>query len=200
MSEGETSVLRLVLAIGRWFRNDIARDHLKTLGIKGYQALELISKWPACMAVVLMAVIVIGGVLSRYVFESPLYWVEEYNGYLQALVTLLPLAWVLMHSGHIRLTLVTQFLPQRAAGYHGLVTSVISLGVIIWLTIATTQVAIGSFVDGTRAFTVQLTPLGPVQLLMPVGLGLFAIAIMVDIGRKVRALGTRSKNAQEEIV
>ena len=133
-----------------------------------------------------MGLFVIAGVLARYVFKNPIHWVDEYNGYLMALVTLLPLAWVLMRVGHIRLTTLTQLLPKRAAKYLEIALDLVSLGIVIILLWGTTQLTIDSFVTGRRVWSVVETPLGPVQLVMPIGLGLFAIAIIASIIQRIR--------------
>ncbi len=163
---------------------------LKKLVIGIYQSLNSIGEWPAFLAILIMGVSVIAGIVARYVFNSPFHFIDEYNGYLYVVVILLPLAWVLRHSEHIRIDLVVKALPQRAANYLEMATILVSLGLVIVLTIGTTQLVITSFTRGTRAFTFLLTPLGPVQLIMPIGLGLFAIQIMVVIAKRIKTWGT----------
>lgn len=155
-----------------------------------YKILNSISEWPGFLAILAMGASVIIGVIARYAFGYPLLFVEEYNGYLNALVIVLPLAWVLRHSEHIRINLVVKALPQRAANYLDMATILVSLGVIILLIIGTTQLVMTSFASGRQAWSALETPLAPVQLIVPIGLGLFAIQIMVDIAKRVKAWGT----------
>ena len=158
----------------------------------------LVSKWPALIAVVAMMVIMISGIVARYVFNQPLHWIDEYVGYLMALVTLLPLAWVLLHARHIRLTLIIQGLPGRGSNYLQLITDFIALAVTGVLLISTIQMVRNSFATGMRAWTVRETPLGPVQLLMPIGFGLFAIAVIIDIIHRIRGVRAPSEEGGED--
>lgn len=171
---------------------------LKVLGVRVYEImLNLISKWPSLIAILVMTVTIIVGTISRYWFNNPLHFVDEFNGYLMAMVTLLPLAYVLVRPGHIKLNLVTQFLRPRVAAYFELFNMVISLLTVVVLFIGTTRVAIESFATHARDWTYLQTPLGPLQLMMPIGLGLLAMAIVVDIARWIKTGGKLPKRTAE---
>ena len=153
-----------------------------------YQSLKSASAWPGFLAIIFMVVFVITGVIARYAFEYPLHFVDEYNGYMYVAVIYLPLAWVLRTSDHIRIDLLPKALPQRAAGYLDMATITASLAFVILLTIGTIQMVMISFERGTRAFTYLETPLAPVQLIIPIGLGLFAIQIVIDIVKRIKSI------------
>ena len=153
------------------------------------QVLNFISEWPGLLAILIMAVTVVMGVTSRYIFHYPLHFVDEYNGYLNAVVIMLPLAYVLKRAGHIRLSVVVNALPQRVAKSLDLVTILVSFSIVIVLIISAIRLVIKSFASGTLAYTVLATPLAPVQLIIPIGLVLFAIQIMVEIAKRIRTWG-----------
>ncbi|MFC1961667.1 TRAP transporter small permease subunit [Chloroflexota bacterium] len=135
-----------------------------------------------------MVAIVIVGVNARYVFNHPLPFIDEYEGYLMVLVIMLPLSWVLRRAKHIRIPVFVNMLPPRAVNYLDLATIIVALLVITVLIIATTQLVVSSFASDTRAWSLMRTPLGPIQLIMPIGLSLFAIQILVEIARRIKAL------------
>ena len=158
-------------------------------GTRLSRTLHFISGWPGVLAVLAMLATVIIGVVSRYAFGKPLHFVNEYNGFFNVAVVFLPLAWVLTRAEHIRLDIVIRVLPRRAVHYLEIVTLLVSLAVIIVLVIGTTNGVIDSFANDRRSWGVMLTPLGPIELMMPVGLSLLAIQTMVIIANRIKGVG-----------
>ena len=156
---------------------------------EAYQTTDFISKWAPFVAILAAGAMIVVGVTSRYVFNYPLLFVDEYSAYLYVVIVLLPLSYVLRTAGHIRLNIVVKALPRRVASYLDIVTIFVSLGVIIVLTVGATQLAMDSLVVGRVAWTPMATPLGPVQLIVPIGLGLIAIQIIVEIAHRIKAQG-----------
>ncbi|MFC2056184.1 TRAP transporter small permease [Chloroflexota bacterium] len=156
--------------------------------VKGVSStLSFLSEWPGFFAILAMAAIVVAGVIARYVLNYPLHFVDEYAGYANAVVIFFALSWVLKHATHIRINLVINTLPKQIADYVDIATILASLGVVLVLIIATTRLAMNSFAAGLRSWSIMETPQGPVQLIMPIGLGLFAIQIIVEIVRRIKA-------------
>lgn len=164
--------------------------NMKILGglVRGvFSTLKFLSKWAGFVAVLAMVAMVVVGITARYVFNYPLHFVAEYTGYADTAVIFLALSWVLRHATHIRINLVVNALPKQAAHYLDMATILVSLGVVIVLAIATTGLAMNSFATGLRSWSIMATPQGPVQLIMPIGLGLFAIQIMIEIVHRIKA-------------
>ena len=151
--------------------------------------IDSIGEWPASVAILAMAATIVVGVTSRYVFNHPLFFVEEYNGFFNVAVIFLPLAYVIRHGGHLRLDTLVKALPQRAANYLEIATNLVSLGLVIILDISVTQEVMSSFATGEESWGLTGTPLGPVQLIMPIGLSLFALQIIVEIVKRIKTRG-----------
>ena len=147
----------------------------------------LVGLVPAFGAMLLMIAIIFVGVVLRYIFDRPLPFVDEYSGYLLAMVILFPLAYALKTKGHISVSLVVKMLPQRAATWLEVSTLLISLGFVILILVATTKLTMESFAIGRLAWSPMETPLGPMQLVMPIGLSLFVIGIVAEIAGKIRS-------------
>ena len=143
---------------------------------------------PAFVALLFMIVLIFVGVALRYVFDSPLPFVDEYSGYALATLTLMTLAYALKTKGHIRVDIVVDRLPHRAASYLEIATLLVSLGFVIIILVATTRLTVESFEIGRLAWSPMETPLGPVQLVRPIGLSLFVIGIVAEIAGKIRSL------------
>jgi TRAP-type C4-dicarboxylate transport system permease small subunit len=140
------------------------------------------------IGLIALEAIVVIGILARYVFGYPVPFADEYSGYLMAIVVMLPLSWVLKRAQHVRIDDLIKIFPARVVRYVDLINIFVSLAVVVILTIGTGKLVIASFTKWIRAWSPMETPLGPVQLVLPIGLGLFAIQIIVEI---VRMIGGR---------
>jgi len=138
-----------------------------------------------------MEATVVIGIVARYVFNYPMPFADEYCGYFMALVVMLPLSWVLRHAQHVRIDDLVKVFPVRVVRCIDLINIFVSLAVIVILTIGTGKLVMASFTKGIRAWSAMETPLGPVQLVLPIGLGLFAIQIIVEIVRMIGGEGRR---------
>ena len=148
---------------------------------KGFlHVLDFTSEWPGVLAVIAMLALVFTGVIGRFI-NYPLHFVEEYCGYLEAGLIFLPLSFVLRRAEHIRLDILVDHFPHRIKKFFESGNLIISLGVILVLAIGVTQLIVGSFLTGRRAYSVMETPLWPVQSVILAGLVLFAIQIVMKI-------------------
>lgn len=161
-------------------------DTLRNGAAYASSVLHFIGEWPAFLGTLAMAGTIVFGVTTRYVFNYPMKFVDEWNGYFMAAAALLPLSYVLRHGGHIRLDLLVKALPPRAARPLETATLVISLALVLILLAGTMKLAWESFATDRRAYSALETPLGPVQLIMPLGLALLAVQIVADLARGKR--------------
>jgi len=151
------------------------------------QTVEAVSMWPSFFAVLAMATMVFIGVMSRYL-GRPLYFVEEYTGYLAAVITIVTLAYILKRSTHISVNFIPELLPRRGRIGLETVTMLVSLSVVVLLFIAGTNLVINSFVAHRTAWTIAETPMGWVQLIVPIGLGLLIIQMLFNLVNKIKSL------------
>lgn len=150
------------------------------------RCLDIIGEWPAFLAVLAMGLTIVAGVVARYIFGYPLHFVEEWNGYFNVVLILLPLRYVLKHGGHLGLDITLKYLPRSVLRVLEIATLSLSLVIVIVLTISTTQLTITSFARGTRAFTTSETLLGPIQIVMPIGFAMLAIQTIAELAKKIK--------------
>ena len=155
------------------------------------KVLENISMWPPFFAVLAMALMITVSIFSRY-FGYPLQPVEEYTGYLAAIITMIGLTYILKRSHHIAIDLLPQSLRGKGRIALETITMLVSLGVVILFFITGTNLAIDSLVKHKTSWTVTATPLGWVQLIIPFGLGLFIIQILFELSNKFKTLFSRA--------
>ncbi len=163
---------------------------LSRIGHRFTRTLEGISMWPVFFAVLAMGLMVTTSIISRY-FGYPLQPVEEYTGYLAAIITMIGLTYIQRRSAHISIDLLPQSLPPKGRLALSTITTLVSLAVIVFLFVAGIYIAADSFAKHRVSWTVMETPMGIVQLIIPIGLGLFIIQLIIDLVSKFRSLSSR---------
>lgn len=140
----------------------------------------------AGLATLVIVLLISYDVLMRYFFNQPQLFVDELASFLEVLIIFGGLAWTFTSGGHVRIDLVTAHLggPMRAwLRVVTLLVGVVLLAVVMWVT---GQSALTAFRYG-RVSAVMLYPLWVPMLIIPAGLGLMALAMLVALGRQVRA-------------
>ena len=154
------------------------------------KVLDAVGLWPATAAVLIMIVLVFVNVVIRYLGQ-PLPFADEYAGYMLAMLALLAAGYLVKHNDHISVSIITENLSPRSRACLEIVTRLVALAVIALLFVAVTKLVIVNFQTGRTAWTIMSTPLAPVQLIMPIGFGLFLIQIVIDLIKRVKSLFRR---------
>lgn len=140
----------------------------------------------ACLALAVMLIVEVA-TTSFLRWSQP--WAVEYSGYLLAMTLFAGSGWTLARAGHIRVTVVTQFLPQRTMLWADVLATVFSLGVALFVTWACIGYAMRSFELGSESYYPSRTPLWAPQAMLAFGwtvlcLGLFARAVRLVTGQQ----------------
>lgn len=142
-----------------------------------------------CASLALMAslVMVVIGVIGRYVLKVGVVFVDEYVGYALVAMAFLALSSTLTAEKHIRIDSVVRFLPQKVQAWLEAVTSAVGLAISVFVTVQSSQRVIMSFRGGDLSVSPLETPLYIPQLFIPVGFALLDIALVIYLGNKIRA-------------
>ena len=128
----------------------------------------------------------------RYFLNRPQLLVDEVAPFLLLLVIFGAAAQTFRVGGHVRVDLVTAYLPRPARAWLRVVNLVIGIGflaIVIWVT---TQSALTAFRYG-RVSAVMLYPLWVPMLMIPAGLLLMALCMAGTLRRQWKAaLGTKA--------
>ena len=138
------------------------------------------------LATLVIAGAITSDVLLRYFLNRPLLGVDEIAGFLQVLVVFWGCAYTFQQGGHIRVDLVTSHCSGPVRAWLRVVTlllGLVLLGVVCWVT---TQSALTAY-RYQRVSVVMLFALWPAMLLIPTGLALMGVAMLVALGRQLRA-------------
>ena len=136
---------------------------------------------------VMMALMVGIGAVSRYTIARPIPMVDEFGAYMLVAITFVGAGYVLRERGHVSVDIVIRLLPRRVTAWLMVATDIISILGTIMLTVLTAQVVINAFRVGNRVVGAIDIPLGPVQLLMPIGLLLLLIQFLYVLSTSVRS-------------
>ncbi|MSQ18440.1 MAG: TRAP transporter small permease [Betaproteobacteria bacterium] len=135
----------------------------------------------------LITVLISFDVLMRYFVDAPQLFVDELASYLQILIIFGGLAYTFVSGGHVRVDLLTNSLtPVRRARLRAL-TLLVGCGLVLIVTWVTLQTTITAF-DYGRLSAVMLYPLWLPMAFIPLGLALFAIAMLIALARQLRRL------------
>jgi TRAP-type C4-dicarboxylate transport system permease small subunit len=152
--------------------------------ILGFSA--TISGWIGQWAVLAMVVLIMVGVTFRYVLNLPLAFDAEYTGYLLAVISLVGAAYALKAGSHVRVDILLRSLSPRIQHWLQVITDIISLACIGLLLYHSWNLAYSNLVRGVTSVTPMETPLGLIQMILPLGWTLFLLQLLIEFSRSLR--------------
>lgn len=143
------------------------------------RAIAAISGIGAGIALVAMAALVVVGIVARSVFNVSLPVTIEYSEYLIPVIALGGAAYALRHGAHVRADLVLHRLPLQPRRWLILAGYLAGLAYLVVLAVVTLNTALLSIERGYVSIYPSATPYGYWQLLVPLGLLLFALQLAI---------------------
>ena len=140
----------------------------------------------ACVALLASLVMVVIGVVGRYVLRVGVIFVDEYVGYGLVIMAFMALSSTLTAGKHIRIDTVVSRLPQKVQAWLEAVTAAIGLGISVLVTLQSLQRVIMSIRGGETSVSPLETPLYVPQLFIPVGFALLSFTLVVYVIGKFR--------------
>jgi TRAP-type C4-dicarboxylate transport system permease small subunit len=140
----------------------------------------------AALSAAALALILILEVLATSFLNWSQPWAVEYAIYLQCFVLMLGSGWSLRQGGHIRVSVLLQALPRRAAAVLDQAATAFALGVSGFASYALWAQWARTYDFGSTSFYPMGTPLWIPQGLLAAGVTLLALALLA---RFLRLLG-----------
>ncbi len=138
----------------------------------------------------IMVLLITIDVIGRYFFDRPTYVADELSGYFLVVIIFLSLAQTQKKGKHVISTALTSRLRYGKRKWLELSTSIISLAFITWFAWKTAEGAHQSYILETTTITPLHTPYWIPQLLLPIGLSLFALQLAAHIARLINTWRT----------
>ena len=160
---------------------------------------DRISLWCSNFArwlAVVLTVIVLWEVVARYVFHHPTIWAFDTAMMLFSTMFILGAGYVLLIKAHIKVDVITNYLPLRAQYILDIVYYIVFffpyLFVMIWW--GSLTLAIPMTIAGEISNTSQwLEPIWPWRWLIPVGFFLFLLQAVAEFIRLIKSLRSLRK-------
>ncbi len=125
-------------------------------------------------------------IFLRYFFDKSTMIADEYNGYLYLASIFLGLAYTFLKNGHIRINIVTSRLSEGINGLIDVVASIITLAVLFFILYRTTLFTYDSYELEMLSEAVSETPLYLTQIVMPMGVSLFILAVIAFVIKRLK--------------
>jgi len=140
----------------------------------------------ASFALVMMIAIIAVGALSRYFFNHPFSFVDEYSGYLLVAMGFLAMASALRRNAHITVDIITKALPEKSrlwfdVGSHCI--GILIAGVLFWISL---KLCYENYSTHTLSSTIMETPLWIPQLFIPLGWAAFILLAVVRVKERLK--------------
>jgi len=150
----------------------------------------------SCVSILLIAVGVTFNAVSRYAFNKPYMFVDEYAQYLLVVTFYLGVGYTLRAGKHVMVEMLVGRLGLIVRLSLGMAVSIVSLGALAimcyyaWTGFLSTQRA------GIVSLTPMQTPLALPFLAVAVGMTIFVLEMIVTIVNDAVALGQRTRAGQ----
>jgi len=137
----------------------------------------------SALALLVIVLFVCFEVISRYVFNEPTVWVNEYSTYLLLGITFVGLAYAQKEGSHIQVELLLGYLPEPIRLKLELLTHWIGLFFVVFATWQMVSFNYQEYINDTRNWGLLATPQWVPELFVSLGYCLFTLAILADINR-----------------
>jgi TRAP-type C4-dicarboxylate transport system permease small subunit len=131
----------------------------------------------------LMMILVVVEVFTRYVLDRPLMVADEVSAYMLVALSFLGLAYTWRQGGHVRITILVNRLPGKAAAWVRLIGLIMTFIFMIELDRAAYKMIVYALQINLRSSTWLMFPLFWPQLTVFIGFVLLTLLLVIDIFR-----------------
>ena len=148
---------------------------------------DRVGKWVSFLGLLMMVIVVIE-VVSRYIFNSPTIWATEMNEMLLCAYAALAGGYALLHGAHVSVEIVQERMSRKTRAVLNLFTYLIGfvfLAILIW---TSWENAMEAWEYSERSESLFAPPLFPVKVTIPIGGALFFLQLIAWYIREIRVL------------
>lgn len=128
------------------------------------------------LLIALVALIMLEVVL-RYFFNTSTMRADEYSGYLYLALVCFGFGYTFLKDGHIRITFLTAKISSKSSSLVDIFAGTVTLGLLAFMLYRTVLLVWDSYQTGVVSEAVSATPLYIPQLMLPIGLVVFMVAV-----------------------
>lgn len=149
--------------------------------VRAFDRVNLLLMYLGIVVIGLLFTNIVANVTARKLFAAPIIWSVDIAQYLMVYLTFLPVAWLLLHGRHIRMTLVIDRLrtrQRRSAILAGDVIALLYSGVLAWQGWLAADDALVSHIEFP---TISAIPEFPILVAIPICAGWLCLTAVVKI-------------------
>lgn len=140
----------------------------------------------SALFMVLIVVLINVEILIRTIFNSSTFIADEYSGYFLVAVVLLGLAHALKHDAHIRVEVILTRLSSKSRRIADVMASLLGIILTSFVTYHAVQMTLDAYVLEMTADSISETPIFIPQIMIPIGLYLFALQLIATLIRRLK--------------
>lgn len=151
---------------------------------------DLIGGYLMGWLLVVMMLMILVEVLTRYIFQSPMSIAEEYGGYMMVAITFLGLGFAWKEKSHVRVEMAVNMLPLRLQQWMRLVSLIFAIGFALVLIKGSFDMVSQTQMFGERSDTWLRTPLMWPQMVLVIGSFMLLLQLMAQLIKAALVLKT----------
>lgn len=148
--------------------------------------LSLLGAYLSSILILSLAILVLSEIFSRHFFDTSTMIADEYSGYLYLSAIFLGLAYTLQENAHIRINIITSKLSTKSNKIIDVIAGLTSISVLFFILYRTILFTYESYDMEMLSERVSETPLYLTQIVMPIGIMLFIIAMTAFTLQKMK--------------
>lgn len=148
--------------------------------------LSEVAGYISAIFMILIVILINAEIIVRSFFDSSTYIADEFSSYFLVAVVLLGLAYALKENAHIRVEVIRGRLPENGKRVFDIVGTLAGLVLTLFITYHSIIMVWDSYSLEITADSISETPLYLPQLMIPIGLLLFALQLIATLIRRLR--------------
>jgi len=146
--------------------------------------IEKVLTFVAAMACLVLMLLTTGDTVARYIFNRPITGAFEIStNYLMVALAFLAMSYGYCEGVHVRVDFLANRLPKQLKLWVNYLVQVVSLLCILALIVASIQQALRVVSSHTVMSSLEIIPMWPAYLIVPVGLFSMLLLMLFDLGR-----------------
>lgn len=149
-----------------------------------YSFINKLSLWGAYLSSLLLislVLLILTEIFIRYFFDMSTMIADEYSGYLYLAAIFLGLAYTFNEDAHIRINILTSKMSQKSNRFIDIFAGLITIVILVFALYRTILFTYDSYDMQMVSEGVSETPLYLTQLVMPLGISLFILAVLAFV-------------------
>ena len=143
-----------------------------------------LSLWGAYLASLLLislVFLILTEIFGRYFFNYSTMIADEYSGYLYLSTIFLGLAYTFTQNAHIRINIITSKISKKSNNIIDIIAGLLTILILLFALYRSVLFAFDSYEMEMLSEGVSETPLYLTQLVMPLGISLFILAVLAFV-------------------